>query len=400
VVVSAVLAVTAKELREMIRDGNTLLYTLLFPVVFYPFIIWGVFQLALLEEGLAEAQPPRVVYEGPPDVADVVLAPPVEAVQGDELAVRRGQADAVVVAATVGGAVHVDIAHQSTLARSVRTVDTLSERLDASRGERTRQLAVEAGLEEDALDAWTLEEEDVAPKERALAHGLSLVLPAMTLMVATIAAMYPAVDVVVGEKERGTVETTLVAAAPRMALVTGKLVAVVAVVLVALLGNLLATGLCIAQGLTMVRGEAFGSFFVLTQGAVAVGLVTLTMTVLLVASVMVLVALPAKSFKEAQNLATAAVFVIGLLAMASSLPLSRLDASTAFVPVMNLGLVLREALDGRIHAGWTAAVLLESAALSGAALWAGLRIAQSEAYLFRGQVPRWLGWIARLGGAT
>ena len=396
---SAILAVAGKELREMLRDGNTLLYTLLFPVVFYPFLIWGVFQLTLLEEGLAETQPPRVVFEGPAEVADALLEAPIEEVAGDELAVRRGRADVLVTATPSGEALAVDVAHQSTLSRSTRALGVVHERLDELREVRVEALTAAHGQEPGALQAWTLDTEDVAPSDRTLAHGLSLVLPAMTLMVTTVAAMYPAIDVVVGEKERGTIETTLVAAAPRLAVVAGKLLAVIAVVMLALLGNLFATGLCVAQGLAMLQEGSFDAGISLSAGSVALALPTLLVTVTLVSSLMVLVALPARSFKEAQNLTTAAIFVIGGLAMVSSLPLTRLDPTTALVPMMNLGLVLREALDGRTSLGLSLLAIAECVVFAALAVVAGLRVAQSEDYLFRGRVPRWLSWLGRIGGA-
>ena len=46
------LLVLGKELRETLRDRMVLLFSFGFPMVFYPVLMWGTFQLMFLQRGV------------------------------------------------------------------------------------------------------------------------------------------------------------------------------------------------------------------------------------------------------------------------------------------------------------------------------------------------------------
>ena len=52
----AVLAVLGKELREAFRDANVLLYSVAFPLILYPLLLWGAVQLMVLQAGCSSAR--------------------------------------------------------------------------------------------------------------------------------------------------------------------------------------------------------------------------------------------------------------------------------------------------------------------------------------------------------
>ena len=55
---------------------------------------------------------------------------------------------------------------------------------------------------------------------------LSKILPLIIVVMVMLGAFHPAIDITAGERERGTLETTLSAPIARAALMTGKVVAV------------------------------------------------------------------------------------------------------------------------------------------------------------------------------
>src|SRR4029077_9842355 len=67
---------------------------------------------------------------------------------------------------------------------------------------------------------------DVALEEQMAASAWSKLFPALLIIFAVTGAFYPAIDLVAGEKERGTMETLLICPATRTEIVLGKFLTV------------------------------------------------------------------------------------------------------------------------------------------------------------------------------
>jgi sodium transport system permease protein len=148
----------------------------------------------------------------------------------------------------------------------------------------------------------------------------SAVLVLLALLTAT-GAFYPAIDAIAGEKERGTIETLLIAPCPMLDVVAGKFLAVFAVTLATLAANALSIALTsTVLGRFLPGGITVG----LRAGdLVACGLLTLVAYVGLAAVAAALcltVTAAAKSAKEAQNTLTPVVMLIAALAGAALVP--------------------------------------------------------------------------------
>ena len=73
-----------------------------------------------------------------------------------------------------------------------------------------------------ALAPVLLEKKSTADQREQMGAMIGGMLPYLLLMVCLTAAMYPAIDMGAGEKERGTLETLLLAPVPRGAIVLAK----------------------------------------------------------------------------------------------------------------------------------------------------------------------------------
>ncbi len=391
-----------KELRENIRDVHVLAYSLGFPLFFYPALIWAVFQIAGLQVGKAEREPARLDVEGPAEAVDLLLAEPedgaaasrVEAAAGGEPALLAGDLDAVVRVTAEGDALVVTVAYVSTRSRSLRAKRLVERRLDPLRVSRLETIALSVDLPREALAGWEIERTDRSPPVAILAFVLSLVLPAQLVFVMLIAALYPAVDVVVGERERNTLETTLVAAVPRSTVVAGKVLAVGVLVAVALAGNLLAMTLTIlhtAASLGAMEGVALD----LRAGDLLAASPVVVCTVLLVGATMVLGVLPARTFKQGELAGSVVMMVAFVPALAGIVPDADLTLATALIPLTNCVLVAREAIAGRLELLPALLATAVNGGLGALALVAAGRVARSETFLFGGRLPRWLRWLER-----
>lgn len=402
-VLRAIWTVLGKELRENLRDFHVLAYSLAFPMFFYPALIWGIFQIAGLQAGTAEREPGRLDVLGPDHAVAAVLAEPgedesaawqVEAVDGGEVGLLAGEVDAVVRMTADGEALAVTVDHVSTRPRSARAAQIVERRMDDLRDARLSEMAAELGLAEPELAAWDVERDDRSPPVALLSFVLSMLLPAQLALIILIAALYPAVDVVVGERERSTLETTMVAAVPRLAVMGGKVLAVAVIVGVALAGNVLALTLTVLH--TAYSMEAVEEVTLdLSTGDLLLALPVLASTVLLVGAAMVLGVLPARTFKQGELAGTVVAMVAFVPAMAGVMPDAELGTATALVPLTNCVLVGREAIAGRLE--WLPALL--ATAVNGGlgllALLAAGRLARSESFLFGGRLPRALRWLER-----
>jgi sodium transport system permease protein len=390
-------AVARRELTEALRDVHVLVFSLGFPLLFYPLVLWGGIQLALLEEGLAERNPPRVVAEGPADLVEAVTEPPAEvaAPVDPRAALAAGTVDLVVRGQERGDALAVTALYTSTRPRSGENRGELDLRLDALTEARQAALEQRHDQPAGALGPWEITDTDTAPPGGTLASVLGLAVPMILLTSMMLAGVYPTVEVVVGERERGTLETTMLAASPRGAVVMGKVLAVVGLLLLATVGNALAMGLTLVSVLEQLDPDGDTALALQWLDLLAAAPLLLV-TVMLAAAVLTLSALPTRTFRQGQSATSTAATVLMLPALVGTMPALDLSPLTALIPIANTVLVLRDAIGGE---GLTAAPLLIALGVNGGlgalVLWVAGRIVGTEGWLLGGQVPRWLRFLAK-----
>lgn len=333
-------AVIGAELRQLLRDVNTLVFTVCFPLFLFPVVVWGFSQVEAIREGWEERLVPKVVV---PDALAAALPDTVERV------FDGATADAVVTLEgrqiTIGWDAGEPV---SELARR-RLVDVLDE-------------------------PWEVVSTDVAPATEALTAAIAASLPGILVVLGVVASLYPAVEVVVADRERGTLETTLVTAAPRWVFMAGKLVSVGALTLLAVLATLVGALVTLFH-LAAVTGSEIGLPPIRLLGVLPLAVITS----LTGASLALLAAAPMRTFKQAQNTTTGVSMVVLTAAVVGMLPHSELAAPLALVPVTNAVLVMRFALLGEPVGAWAvlavAQLLIITAVSTG---WAARTMARGD----------------------
>ena len=321
--------VLVKELRETLRDVNALLFSVLFPLLFFPAVVWLFTQVNAYTEGQTAA--PRIEVHG-----DVPL--PADAVR-----VEHG-ADAV--ARREGDVVRVE--YRSTLPASNRAL---------------------GAIESAVAEKWPITLTEVAPDDEPLAQALGRVVPLVLVVFSMLGGLYPAVEAVVAERERGTVETTMVTGAPRWIFFAGKLGSVVFLSLLALGANMVAIGLTFAHLLAML-----GAHISFPMARLAATLPIGACVAVLASSLSLLAAAPTRSFKQAQNTTSAAATVVCVLAGLGMVPGTELNLGWALVPITNAVLVMSDLISGRPVAGWAWLAGIEMLLLSAVTLYGCARI--------------------------
>jgi sodium transport system permease protein len=419
----AVRAIAQRDLLEFVRDRRTLFVTLLMPLAMYPVLaLASTLGLRTALADLDARQVPRalrLVITGADAaplaarLAEVCGRPPgerpadwpatvsAEAVPDPEAQPRldAGAADAWITApgGTVGALDGRGTVRLDARTSAVRPLDNrlrlhlLAVMRALAEDARQRRVAA-AGLPVSLLEplAFTVAggpSRDVRGSlEGVLPTAAGGVLVLLALLTAT-GAFYPAIDAIAGEKERGTIETLLLAPATAGEIVTGKFLAIWGVTLATLLVNAISIGL---TGLVLLRllpaGLDLGVDTGRVAAAVGVTLVGYIGLSAVAAATCLAVTSGARSSKEAQNTLTPVILLVSGLAGSALLPGTGGPALAAVPFAGQVGLA-RDALAGTPLATLAAhlAVSLGAAAASTWLLLRGAAVALGdEELLFRG----------------
>lgn len=166
-------------------------------------------------------------------------------------------------------------------------------------------------------------------------------IPFLLVMWMMTGAIYPAIDMTAGEKERGTMETLLISPTYRSEVVAGKFLAISTLSFATGVWNVLL--LMIAVG---VAQSVLHASVVFLPG-LALGLLAALPLACVFAALCLTLGVFARSTKEGNYYMVPLVFVVLPLAYYSMVPGSELDAGTSWVPLTNVLLLQQRLLSVR-----------------------------------------------------
>ena len=383
--------VLAKELRETLRDRRTLFMMLVIPTLLYPCMLVLAEQLTLLGQRRLGAEPARVAVAGaePALVRFLDADSAIRIVGGGRAsvaAVREGEVEAAVLLAPAdagGASRQARILFDASEDRSQRaqrlTNDRLEEWGDTLLAARLRQ----AGLPPGFATPLAVADSSVATAAETGGYALGRFLPVILVLMTLLGTFYPAIDLAAGEKERGTLETLLTAAVPAREIVAGKFAAVALIGILAAVANLASMLLTFQSGVFRFA-KAANLSFTLPAGTAALVLLALIPLAILFSALFLGIAVRAQSFKEAQNALTPAQLAATLPMLVVTLPGIDFTPALAMVPVMGVGMFLRELMSGRATLLPSLLALASSAVYAAAALAFAARAFGREDVLFGG----------------
>jgi sodium transport system permease protein len=206
------------------------------------------------------------------------------------------------------------------------------------------------------------------------------VIPFLLVMWMLTGAIYPAIDMTAGEKERGTMETLLISPAERVEIVFGKFLAVVA----------MGFGTAVWNVLLMVAAVAVVQVFfphsLLSLAGLGACVVAAFPLALLIAACTLALGVFARSTKEGNYYMVPLFFLTLPLAYYSMSPGIELDGTTSWVPVTNALLLQQRLMAVRPDPfPWQhlPAVAISLVLCVGLALWGAVRQFHRESVLFR-----------------
>jgi sodium transport system permease protein len=391
-----------KELIDSLRDRRTVISMIVVPLLLMPLLTIGMGALSLTLVDEARKEIPRVMILGgddspavvaeleqlrdlrivpaKPDFAEEIsnkqIRAAVEIPEGFEDKLAAGESSAVTIYMYEGelksgfGAGRLQRFFRELRDRTIR------EHLDARR------------LPDSLVHPFDIEEKNVAPPEKVGGAILGGLVPYFVILLCLTGAMYPAMDLTAGEKERGTMETILCSPVSRSHLVLGKFLMVLtasiatAVLTIASMAVSFGAGKKLLLGITHGAADAALQITITGKAMVSIFFVVLPLAVFFSAALLAL-SLFAKSFKEAQSYISPLMIIAVLPAVAALLPGVELNSTLALVPVLNTSLVSKEIITGTYNWDLIALIFLSSSVYAVVALAIAVKLFQREDVLFR-----------------
>ena len=235
-------AVFKKEGLDTLRDRLAIIAMIVIPMIIFPVLFGGIGFFALKEVKKAQEKLVHIGLVKPvPDNALVEALKKKEGFEVRELEagvnafdeVENGGLDAVLVfqpdfadQLAGSGAGKVTLHYRSTGNGGIfrgRIMTVIDEYRKEVREKRISSL----DLTLDFINPVTVAFEDTATEQEQIGEAVGGFIPYIFIILCFTGAMYPAIDLGAGEKERGTLETLLTSSAPLMQIVLGKLLLIV-----------------------------------------------------------------------------------------------------------------------------------------------------------------------------
>ncbi len=413
-----------KDLLDILRDRRTLIAMIVVPIVLYPALMLGSIQAASLQrdqikeqalviavqttnvadwlehllledarrvdEQVARAEAQGAKPPGGEPVRHFGVVSLQDGLDATEW-VRRGNGDCAVIFDSDDLPVPRRV--DDLKARKPKVVFDSAEIRSAMAGRRVMQ-ALErsgwyileqrnelAGMPHAYIAPMMVREVDVASAEKRGGFMLGQIIPIILILMTMTSAIYPAIDLTAGERERGTLETLMVCPIPVVEIMAGKFLVVATISLIGAILNLSSMGLTLHFG-GFHEALSMGADTVIPLAVLPLILLFLVPLAVFFSALMLAVCSFARTFKEAQNYITPVIISVLVPAGLAALPGSELQGTMMVLPVANMVLLTREMLLGNADAGVIIAVLLSTCLYAATAVAVAVRVFGQEAVLF------------------
>lgn len=279
------------------------------------------------------------------------------------------------------GTTVVTILYDESDIRSKIAADGLRGALERDNAARLRMRLRKYQLSTEFVQPLDVRDQNVASADRMAGAALGQVVPLILIVMTITGAIYPAIDLTAGERERGTLETLMVAPVPTMDLITGKFIVVTLIGMLSATLNLLSVGGTIylgGIGSVLMRG-AGGAF---PMHALPWVLLLLIPLAIMFSAMLLAVCSFARSFKEAQNYIVPVMMAALIPGVVGVLPGTRFEGPIVIMPVANIVVVTRDLFLGKVDYGAIVWVGLTTSLYAGAAVAIAAKLFGQEAVLF------------------
>ena len=394
-----ILTIIKKEMTDLVRDRRTMFFMIIFPALILPLIIGGGTKITtfVLKKEMDKTLTLAIVGEEydfelirflkTQEKLNLVMDLEETALQGNIL--NESLDAAIVIPNTVQQnlkgykSIELKLYFRSGKGENLKE-RRLNEILERYFLPIKELRYLELKLDKEVFEPYYITKIDVATEQEKFGKTIGTFLPYIFLLFCFSGAMYPALDLGAGEKERGTLETILTSPASQIEILSGKFIVVSIFGIMSVIFGLI--GMLAAVKLNPGIPEEIISIAMNILGFKPV-LLILTLLIpiaLFFASFLLSVSFYAKTFKEAQSIMGPLNMLIVFPIMIGLMPGITLSVSTAWIPILNVSLAMNDIIAGTLSWPLYAEVMLSLLFFTGLSMWMSVKFISREEVIFRG----------------
>ncbi|MFD2588451.1 ABC transporter permease [Croceitalea marina] len=369
-----------KELTELLRDKKTIINSIVLPTLLIPILMFGGIKVSqMIQESNQQKKVKLGLVNAPQDFVKLVANDTL-----NKVTMYDGTEDfkALINDGSIQSALVFPEDWQQKM-DSLDVAEVLVHRngtKDNVNGRVSKLMEVyNTQLKEERISKLQIPVEKMTPmiqtykeageQKELIGKRVGGFIPYIFILTMWGGCLLAAIDLVTGEKERKTIETTLSLPVSKFSVLMGK--AVVASLLGFIPALLNLTGLII--GLNFIDDIPDTFKVALTemlnpQSIIMILLLLIPFSLFLAGLIISLVA-GASTFKEAQSKASPIIILIIIPLVMALMPGIEFTWATVFIPVLNIGLGVKEIMAGTINIGMYAAMLLSLVTFAVAAIY-------------------------------
>ena len=356
-----IFSIFKKELTDVLRDRRTLFFMIVIPVIVMPLIFIGSIKFQeyqskksdekVLNIGLINKTSDSQIRDYLLDQKGVYLVEDID-LDSLELRIKNDSLQGglyihknFINDISANGMGEVEVYYKSSDLMS-KAKNRIYNALDIYKNEVVSERLSEFNVDKGLLEPLDIINKDMSTKKETIGKAVGGLIPYMLVIFIFLGAMYPAIDLGAGEKERGSLETLLSSPATKFEITVGKLM------VVSLAG--MVSGLISVVGISApfyflgnIPDQIKSTVLEIISPFIIVSVIILMIPIaIFFASMLLSISFYARSFKEAQSLMGPLNIVIIVPLMLTLGPGIEIDHITALIPLINVGLLTKEILAG------------------------------------------------------
>ena len=359
-----IFSIFKKELTDVLRDRRTLFFMIAMPVIVMPLIFIGSLKFQEYQNKKSEEKILNIALvneSGETKIRDYILNQKgvnlIEGIDADSLEAGI-KSDSLQGGLYIGknflnnistnqmGAVEIYYKSSDLMSKAKKRINNA---LDQYKNEVVAGRLLRFDIDKNLLEPLQIIDKDMSTKKETIGKALGGLVPYMLVIFIFLGAMYPAIDLGAGEKERGSLETLLSSPATKFEITVGKLM------VVSLTG--LVSGLISVVGITApmyfidnIPDQIKSTVLEIISPFMIISVIFLMIPIaIFFASMLLSISFYARSFKEAQSLMGPLNIIIIVPLMLTLGPGIEIDHITALIPLINVGLLTKEILAGSVE---------------------------------------------------
>ena len=350
-----------REIRSALRDRTIVTNSILLPIFLYPLIMWLAYTGFTFISGQNEELKSRVMIQNVP-AAHPNLLKEFEADKSIVLVqsaapaadIRTGTLDALVEFLPSKSDLPIEnnfatrITFDESRDQSSRAKSRIDQKLSKYRETYLERQATQLGLSREQFQDFWIDEENLS-SNRETGQFIGVLMPIFFIIMLAVGGMHPAIDSTAGERENSTWETVMSAATSRANVLVAKYLYVATMAFTAAFLNLFAMMFSMGTLLSPLLRGGDGKWRDIPLQSAPVILAGAVLLALFVAAGMMILASFATNYKEGQSLVAPFYIALIIPIMFLQTPGLEFTRRIAMIPVANVTMMIREAMQGIYH---------------------------------------------------